>query len=103
VATFGEKHGMPGWAPTQGHIPSGVPYIGHAREAFLNKEIKKAMIVGKGSLFLARMTNQFDGVSIIIEENNGQGSEAATGISEEDVKTMIAEAMRNFASHLLGE
>lgn len=103
VATFGEKHGMPGWAPTQGHIPSGVPYIGHAREAFLAKEIKKAMIVGKGSLFLARMTNQFDGVSIVMEENTGQSSDVATGISEEDVKTMIAEAMRNFASHLLGE
>ncbi|SNT30173.1 betaine reductase [Anaerovirgula multivorans] len=102
VATFGEKHGMPGWAPTQGHIPSGVPYIGHAREAFQTKEIKKAMIVGKGSLFLARMTNQFDGVSIVLEENTGQGTEAA-GISEEDVKTMIAEAMRNFATHLLGE
>ncbi|SDK70706.1 glycine/sarcosine/betaine reductase complex component C subunit beta [Natronincola ferrireducens] len=102
VATFGEKHGMPGWAPTQGHIPSGVPYLGHAREAFLNQEIQRAMIVGKGSLFLARMTNQFDGVSIIMEVNQGQATETA-GISETEVKTMIAEAMRNFASHLLAE
>ncbi|AKL94696.1 glycine/sarcosine/betaine reductase complex component C subunit beta [Clostridium aceticum] len=102
VATFGEKHGMPGWAPTQGHIPSGVPYIGHAREAFLNKEINRAMIVGKGSLFLGRMTNQFDGVSIVMEQNNGQG-EATVGVSEGEVKNMIAEAMRNFATHLLGE
>ena len=24
--------GLTGWAPTQGHIPSGVPYIGFAVE-----------------------------------------------------------------------
>ncbi len=28
LALFTEQHGMQGWAPTQGHIPSGVPYIG---------------------------------------------------------------------------
>lgn len=103
VATFGEKYGMPGWVTTQGHIPSGVPYVGHGREAFLKKEIKRAMIIGKGSLFLARMTNQFDGVSIIIEENIGQSNKMEKGISEIDIKNMIAEAMRNFATHLLGE
>lgn len=103
VATFGARHGLPGWAPTQGHIPSGVPYIGHGREAILAKDIKKAMIVGKGSLFLARMTNQFDGVSIIMEENTGQDTDKTTSITEEEVKTMIGEAMRNFASHLLEE
>lgn len=103
VATFGHKHGMPGWAPTQGHIPSGVPYIGHAIDAFRNNEIERAMIVGKGSLFLGRMTNQFDGVSMIMEKNTGAKAEAGSGISESEVKTMIAEAMREFASHLLGK
>ena len=29
---FAAKHGLTGWAPTQGHIPSGVPYIGFAVE-----------------------------------------------------------------------
>lgn len=103
VAAFGDKHGMPGWAPTQGHIPSGVPYLGHAIEAFKNGEIQKAMIVGKGSLFLARMTNQFDGISIVLEKNSGQITGEATGegsVSEDEVRKMIAEAMRNFASHL---
>lgn len=28
------NHGMEGWAPTQGHIPSGIPYIGFARKRF---------------------------------------------------------------------
>ncbi len=41
------------------------------------------MIVGKGSLFLGRMTNLFDGVSIVIEKNKGKevtakGLQAAT-------------------------
>lgn len=101
VATFGDKHGLPGWAPTQGHIPSGVPYIGFAREAMLNNEIKSAMIVGKGSLFLGRMTNLFDGVSIVMEKNSGK-VEDNKGVSEEEVKKLVAEAMREFASHLLG-
>jgi len=98
---FVEKHGMPGWAPTQGHIPSGVPYIGFAKEDLTNGNLNKVMIIGKGSLFLGRMTNLFDGVSIVLERNTGD--QAETGISQEQVKVMIAEAMRDFASHLLKE
>lgn len=74
---FVEKHGMPGWAPTQGHIPSGVPYVGFAREGLLDGRLKRVMIVGKGSLFLARMTNLFDGVSFIMEPNPGKGGATA--------------------------
>ena len=33
---FIRDHGMKGWAPTQGHIPSGVPYLGTAREDIMN-------------------------------------------------------------------
>ena len=55
----------------QGHIPSGVPYIGFAREDILSGKIKNAMIIGKGSLFLGRMTNLFDGVSFVIHGNTG--------------------------------
>lgn len=94
------KHGMEGWAPTQGHIPSGIPYIGFAREDILAGEIKNAMIIGKGSLFLGRMTNLFDGASIVIEKNPGKVEETK-GISESEVRNLVAEAMREFASHLL--
>lgn len=97
---FIEKHGMEGWAPTQGHIPSGAPYIGFAREAMLAGEINRAMIVGKGSLFLGRMTNLFDGTSIVMEKNTGKLDEGK-GVSQEEVRTLVAEAMRDFASHLL--
>ncbi|MCR2043123.1 glycine/sarcosine/betaine reductase complex component C subunit beta [Anaerosalibacter massiliensis] len=99
---FIEKHGMEGWAPTQGHIPSGVPYVGFAREDILNGKIKNTMIVGKGSLFLGRMTNLFDGVSIVIEKNPGKIDEEK-GVSEEEIRSFVAEAMRDFASHLLKE
>lgn len=100
LMNFVKEHGMPGWAPTQGHIPSGVPYIGFAREAMLDAKINRAMIVGKGSLFLGRMTNLFDGVSIVIERNSGK-VDSNKGVSEEEVKKLVAEAMREFASHLL--
>ncbi|CAK7056277.1 glycine reductase [Tissierella sp. P1] len=100
IDAFIEKHGMEGWAPTQGHIPSGAPYIGFAREAMLAGEINRAMIVGKGSLFLGRMTNLFDGTSIVMEKNTGKLDEGK-GVSQEEVRTLVAEAMRDFASHLL--
>ncbi|MBS4536604.1 ketoacyl-ACP synthase III family protein [Clostridium sp. D2Q-14] len=100
LMNFVTGHGLPGWAPTQGHIPSGVPYVGFARKDMLDGNINRAMIVGKGSLFLGRMTNLFDGVSVVIEKNNGVLDEA-TGVSEEKIRSMVAEAMRDFASHLL--
>ena|SRR5690554_3101908 len=102
IMKFTEEHGMVGWAPTQGHIPSGVPYCGHLiNELTSDTNINRAMIVGKGSLFLARMTNLFDGVSIVIERNTGQNE--TTNVSKEEVKQLIAEAMKDFASSLLGK
>ncbi|HBM80986.1 MAG TPA: glycine reductase, partial [Clostridiaceae bacterium] len=56
---FAKKHGNPGFAPTQGHVPSGVPIIGFARDFILEGKIKSVMVIGKGSLFLGRMTNLF--------------------------------------------
>ncbi len=101
LAAFVEEHGLTGFAPTQGHIPSGVPYIGFAREDILAGKIKKAMIIGKGSLFLGRMTNLFDGVSFVIQAN--EGAKDKGGVSEEEVKGMIAKAMKQFAASLLAE
>lgn len=102
LASFTEKHGLTGWAPTQGHIPSGVPYIGFACDDILADKIKNAMIIGKGSLFLGRMTNLFDGVSFVIQKNEGATEETA-GVSEEEVKGLIAKAMKEFAATLMAE
>jgi len=103
LSEFVVKHGMVGWAPTQGHIPSGIPYLGFAREDLTSGHLNRAMIIGKGSLFLGRMTNLFDGVSVLIERNPGIQEEKVMGVSEEEVKKMIAEAMKDLASHLLKE
>ena len=102
LLNFVNEHGMPGFAPTQGHIPSGVPFVGHAKEQMEAGEIDRAMIIGKGSLFLGRMTNLFDGVSFIMEANSGQDSQEA-GVSEAEINNIVAKAMRNLADSLLEE
>jgi hypothetical protein len=96
---FVSRHGLPGFAPTQGHIPSGIPYMGHARTALLNKEIQRVMIIGKGSLFLGRLTNLFDGLSFLMEPNQGKREE--THASTDEIRRLIAEALRGFAANLM--
>ena len=61
------------------------------------------MIIGKGSLFLGRMTNLFDGVSFVIHGNTATVQEEAAGVSEEEVKGLIAKAMKEFAATLMAE
>ena len=98
---FIAEHGMTGWAPTQGHIPSGVPCLGFVRDNMLKGNIHRVMVIGKGSLFLGRMTNLFDGVSFMVEANDGKKEEA--GVSEDAVKSLIAKAMKDFANTLLAQ
>lgn len=100
LPSFITTHGYPGFAPTQGHIPSGVPIVGHAREHILNNRMDNFMIIGKGSLFLGRMTNLFDGVSILVEKNNNIKEEIPS-VSKEEIKIMIADAMKDFANSLM--
>ncbi len=102
LLNFVNKHGMPGWAPTQGHIPSGVPYLGFAIDDLTTGDFNRVMIVGKGSLFLGRMTNLFDGVSVVIERNNGV-TEDENSVSKDEIKSMIAEAMKDFGNHLIND
>ena len=70
IPRFVEKHGMPGFSPTQGHIASAVPFLGHALERIMAGEMKRAMFLAKGSLFLGRMTQMSDGMSFILEQNS---------------------------------
>lgn len=100
LASFAADHGMVGWAPTQGHIPSGVPYLGFARDEILAGEIKTAMVVGKGSLFLGRMTNLFDGVSFVVRKNEGASPEGGGAVSKAEIRGLIADALREFASSM---
>jgi glycine/sarcosine/betaine reductase complex component C subunit beta len=69
MADFVKSRGMVGYAPTQGHIPSAIVYLGHAIDALRSGEIKNSLLVAKGSLFLGRMTQLSDGCSFLIEMN----------------------------------
>ena len=69
IADFVKSRGMIGYAPTQGHIPSAIVYLGHALDALRSGEIRNAMLIAKGSLFLGRMTQLSDGCSFLIEMN----------------------------------
>ncbi len=98
LMNFVNEKALVGWAPTQGHIPSGVPYLGFATEDLTTGAKKRAMIVGKGSLFLGRMTNLFDGVSMMIERNSGKIEDQQQADLEELVKKEVAQALRQFAA-----
>lgn len=67
IDAFEREHGLPGWSPTQGHIASGIPYLGYACEALTRGDISSALIMGKGSLFLGKMTRLSDGCSFVLE------------------------------------
>ena len=100
IPAFVEQKGMPGFVQTQGHIPSGVPYMGHAMEALKSGAIKRAMIIGKGSLFLGRLTNLADGASFIMEGPGTGAGAAAETISRSDVTEMLLTALGDVAANL---
>jgi glycine/sarcosine/betaine reductase complex component C subunit beta len=65
--SFEREHGLPGFSPTQGHVASAVPWLPHGLDALRAGEIGSTMLVAKGSLFLGRMTELADGMSILLE------------------------------------
>jgi len=67
IPDFIAAHGLPGYAPTQGHIASAVCYLAHAVRAMRAGAMKRALFMAKGSLFLGRMTESADGVSFLLE------------------------------------
>ena len=56
-----------GFSPTQGHVASAVPWLPHALRALRAGELESTMLLAKGSLFLGRMTELADGLSVMIE------------------------------------
>jgi hypothetical protein len=73
MGDFVERHGMPGFAPTQGHIASALCYVPHARARLLSGGARRVQLIAKGSLFLGRMSEQSDGMSVIIQRNDENG------------------------------
>lgn len=74
---FVKTRGMPGFSPTQGHIASAVPVLGHAVQKMKAGKMDRALFLAKGSLFLGRMTQLSDGMSFLLERNNGGNRSAA--------------------------
>jgi glycine/sarcosine/betaine reductase complex component C subunit beta len=64
---FEREHGLPGFSPTQGHVASAVPWLPHGLQGLRSGELGSTMLVAKGSLFLGRMTELADGMSILLE------------------------------------
>ena len=66
IDTFVRERGMPGFSPTQGHVPAAVPFLGHAIGDMKSGRMRNAMFVAKGSLFLGRMSQLSDGLSFLL-------------------------------------
>jgi hypothetical protein len=73
IGTFVEQRGMPGFAPTQGHIASALCYVPHARARLIDGSAQRVQLIAKGSLFLGRMSEQSDGMSVMLEPNEQAG------------------------------
>jgi betaine reductase len=69
IDTFVRERGMPGFSPTQGHVPAAVPFLGHALGDLKMGRIRNTMFVAKGSLFLGRMSQLSDGLSFLLVAN----------------------------------
>jgi glycine/sarcosine/betaine reductase complex component C subunit beta len=67
IPGFARAHGLPGYVPTQGHIASAMPWLPHALARISEGALHRTMLLAKGSLFLGRLTRQWDGVSVTLE------------------------------------
>lgn len=67
IGAWAAAHGMPGFSPTQGHIASAMPFLAHAVDGLAGGRLGRVMLLAKGSLFLGRMTQMADGVSVLLE------------------------------------
>ncbi len=67
IDAFERTHGMPGFVPTQGHIPAALPYLAHALPLLRSGSLERVLFIAKGSLFLGKMTNMADGMSVLVD------------------------------------
>ena len=72
IAGFVTQRGMPGYAPTQGHLASALCYTPHALDRLTTGDAQRVMMLAKGSLFLGRMCQLSDGMSVLLERNAGE-------------------------------
>jgi betaine reductase len=73
LPAFVAQRGMPGFAPTQGHIASSLAYLPHALDRLSEGDAQRVQMLAKGSLFLGRMSELSDGMSLLLERNPASG------------------------------
>ncbi|HEY2766533.1 MAG TPA: glycine/sarcosine/betaine reductase complex component C subunit beta [Pseudonocardiaceae bacterium] len=71
IPGFIAARGMPGYAPTQGHLASAICYLPHALRRLRSGSADRILLMAKGSLFLGRMSQVSDGMSVLLERNGG--------------------------------
>ncbi len=69
IGAFAAERGMPGFSPTQGHLASSLCYLPHAVDRLTTGAANRVMLIAKGSLFLGRMCQLSDGMSVLLERN----------------------------------
>lgn len=69
IGAFVAERGMPGYSPTQGHLASSLCYVPHALDRLTTGSADRVMLIAKGSLFLGRMCQLSDGMSVMLERN----------------------------------
>ena len=74
IDRFVAERGMPGFAPTQGHIASALCYLPHALARLGAGEAARVSLIAKGSLFLGRMSEMSDGMSVLLQANDAEGA-----------------------------
>ncbi|HEX6438862.1 MAG TPA: glycine/sarcosine/betaine reductase complex component C subunit beta [Candidatus Binatia bacterium] len=67
LALFMKEKGLPGYAPTQGHIASALAYVPHAVQELTHGQFKRCFLFARASLFLGQMTQLSDGMSVMLE------------------------------------
>jgi glycine/sarcosine/betaine reductase complex component C subunit beta len=67
LAAFMKEKGLPGYAPTQGHIASAMAYVPHAVQELTQGQFKRCFLFARASLFLGQMTQLSDGMSVMLE------------------------------------
>lgn len=71
MPAFVTRHGLPGFSPAQGHIASAIPCLARGLDCLRDGTMQRVMLLVKGSLFLGRMTQLADGVSVVLERTPG--------------------------------
>jgi hypothetical protein len=67
INAFIKEKGLPGYAPTQGHIASALAYVPHAVQGLTQGDFKRCFLFARASLFLGQMTQLSDGMSVMLE------------------------------------